>query len=58
MLLVFCALLAAVAIGLTVLALRREDPTAMLQRRLERGDIHLEEYQGRLAMLRAIPEAP
>jgi uncharacterized membrane protein len=58
MLLVFCALLAAFAIALTVLALRRDDPTAVLERRFERGDIHLEEYQGRVAMLRAIPEAP
>lgn len=56
MLLVY-ALLLALAVALTVLALGGGDPTAMLERRLARGDINFDEYRSRVAMLRAIPEA-
>lgn len=59
MLVLFGALLLALAVALTRLALRsRGDPTAMLERRLAQGDISFDEYGSRVAMLRAIPEAP
>lgn len=57
MLIVFGALLLAVAVTLTVLALRSGDPAALLEQRLVSGDIHVDEYRSRVAMVRAIPEA-
>lgn len=59
MLFLFCVLLLALAVALTELGLRsRGDTTTMLERRLARGDISFDEYGSRVAMLRAIPEAP